>query len=389
MRKTLLLDNNFSSYPFLNTSYCQDFEQHYCGRRRGYKIGDMADRYWDLNYADEAEVIALIQDQKIDRLIPGCSDISYLMGSKLSEVFPEFRGLDSYENSERINNKQKFRQTLLSLGLPSPATLTANSVHEYEKVIVKPTDSYSGQGIRVLNKPDAIQLQDAIAHAKAHSPTGAYIIEEFADGQLYSHSAFLRNGKIKADFIVEEHCVVNAFRVDTSWICAPEDCHFLEELRKTIEVFAQEFDLVDGLIHTQFIANQETFWIVEMMRRCPGDLYSQLINLSTNFSYCDAYIQPFLGQEYIEDSVFSAEKVQLNEYIVRHTAHIEKDQVFRGIALGSTFNIRQIIPLKSGHVYDNSNHDSRAAIIFFSIPNKSQLERLVGLIRSQNLYSLS
>lgn len=388
MSKTLLLDNNFSSEPFLRTSYYRDFEQHYCGSQRSYQIGGSEEVYWNIDYSDKAKIIQLIQDQNFHGLIPGCNDLSYLMGSKMSETFSGFSGFDTFENTVLINDKKKFRENLLSLGLPSPARLSLNDFHKYKKLIVKPVDSYSGKGISILSNPNKKELKNAIVHAKVLSPTDAYIIEEFVDGQLYSHSAFLRNGKIKADFIVEEHCIVNEFRVDTSWLCALEDFNFLKELRTAIEELSRELNLVDGLIHTQFISNGKTFWIIETMRRCPGDLFSQLIEMSKNFSYCDAYVQPFLGQKYLNDIVFSSDNRKSDGYIVRHTAHIKNGDTFRGISFDFGVKVNRVVPLKSSHSPASEDQDTRVAIIFLSVADYGQLENLINLIKNHNLYSL-
>jgi hypothetical protein len=42
------------------------------------------------------------------------------------------------------------------------------------------------------------------------------------------------------------------------------------------------------------IQNEEIY-IIECMRRCPGDLYGNLIEYSTNFNYYDAYVRGYLG----------------------------------------------------------------------------------------------
>jgi uncharacterized UPF0146 family protein len=36
------------------------------------------------------------------------------------------------------------------------------------------------------------------------------------------------------------------------------------------------------------------------MRRCPGDLYSSLIERSTGVNYTDLYITPFIGSQYLK-----------------------------------------------------------------------------------------
>lgn len=56
--------------------------------------------------------------------------------------------------------------------------------------------------------------------------------------------------------------------------------------------------LQDGLIHTQFLSNGDDVWIVECMRRCPGDLYGSLVDQSLGIDYADLVITLLLGEEF-------------------------------------------------------------------------------------------
>ena len=55
-----------------------------------------------------------------------------------------------------------------------------------------------------------------INSAKQFSKSGAVIAEEFVDGKLYSHSAFIKNKKIVVDFFVNEYCTVYPYQVNSS-----------------------------------------------------------------------------------------------------------------------------------------------------------------------------
>ena len=55
------------------------------------------------------------------------------------------------------------------------------------------------------------------------------------------------------------------------------------DLKEKVELISERLSLVDGLLHVQFILDSGRYWFVEMTRRCPGDLYSLLIEMSTGF----------------------------------------------------------------------------------------------------------
>ena len=69
-----------------------------------------------------------------------------------------------------------------------------------------------------------------------HQHTKKYVIEEFIQGQLYSHSAFIVDKKIIIDFVVEEHCIVNPFVVDTSRVLYNFDRDILNQIRNDISL---------------------------------------------------------------------------------------------------------------------------------------------------------
>ena len=104
-------------------------------------------------------------------------------------------------------------------------------------------------------------------------------------------------------------------------------------LRKWTEEFANDLNLCDGLIHTQFISDNEIFYLIEIARRCPGDLYSQLIQKSTGINYAELYSMPFCGVE-LPDSIEKKE----TKFISRHTVSVDSECIF----MSSSLNINSI-----------------------------------------------
>ena len=111
-------------------------------------------------------------------------------------------------------------------------------------------------------------------------------------------------------------------------------------LRRCAEVLAHELGLVDGLLHTQFVANQNDFWLIELTRRCPGDLYSQLIELTTGYRYARSYVLPFLGQP-VTDIVSSSPL----QPIMRHTVTVKAEQHFSYLHFRRALSIERWVPL--------------------------------------------
>jgi hypothetical protein len=141
-----------------------------------------------------------------------------------------------------------------------------------------------------------------------------------------------------ADFIVEEHGSINPFAVDTSRLVFDLDPGLLQRVRDAINQIARDLNLASGLIHTQFISDGDRFWIIEITRRCPGDLYSLLISLSTGFNYAENYVRPFI------DKPFEG-RAQHRTAVMRHTISLREEQTFGSLQFHRPINIETFVPL--------------------------------------------
>ena len=93
--------------------------------------------------------------------------------------------------------------------------------------------------------------------------------------------------------LVAEYCSQNPFSVDISFV---EDYPQLKaNLESDVNQLAGELSIGSGLLHLQLIYDSGEYYLIEVTRRCPGDLYSELIRLSTGFDYSGAYVAPFLN----------------------------------------------------------------------------------------------
>lgn len=312
MSNVLLIDTNFSSGPIYQFLVDSGHKVSIVGGNPRDALAKCVDDYIDLDYSDIPRMEQLVRERGFEYLVPGCNDLSYSVCAELSKkrVFP---GIDSSKNTDTINNKEKFRAFSHQHGLPTPQMLERHAFGTRWPVIVKPVDAFSGRGVTIIRESNKDQFEAALVCACQASKTGVCIVEDYVDGQLYSHSAFIQSGRIAIDHIVEEHGTANPFVVDTSRVVYNFSEVMLQKIRNCIELLASELDLKDGLVHTQFISSGEEFWLIEITRRCPGDLYSQLVELSTGLNYAENYTRPFLGMP------FNFDKNKEQRWIMRHT----------------------------------------------------------------------
>ena len=251
-------------------------------------------------------------------------------------------------------------------------------------VIVKPVDAYSGRGMTIVYEVNNDKIAEAINLAKKFSKSQKYIIEEFVQGQLYSHSAFIVDGEIMIDFIVEEHCIVNPYVVDTSRVVFNFDKNILKQIRNDITLFAKRLNLADGLMHTQFICDGNTFWLIEANRRCPGDLYSKLIEYSTGFPYAEYYARPFINET---NKISNFEIVKSN--VFRHTVTVGVKGIFNSISISSPINILEFTPLSLTGDRIEESPFSRIGLMFGYLSSESDLLQLINKAINRALYAIN
>ena len=382
MHKVLLVDTNFSSAPICNYLVQSGCEVFVVGGNPNDFLAKSAKNYINLDYSNVDRTREILEKMNIDYIVPGCNDRSYQVCAELNSK-GNYYGIDTLETTEIINNKEKFRTFATQIGLPVPRVITKEREGKIWPLIVKPVDAYSGHGMTIVQKSEQHELQSAIDLAKEFSRSKTFIIEEYVEGQLYSHSAFITDGDIVADFIVEEHGTANQFVVDTSRVIYDFPHEMLSRIRDGIALLAKKLNLVDGLVHSQFIKNGESFWLIEVTRRCPGDLYSQLIELSTGFNYAETYARPFVKQK------FSLVKNTLKKsWVMRHTISQPTEGVLGSIQFKFPILIEKMVPLSLVGDIIKASPFSRIALIFLRSNSEEELLDLYQKTLDRSLYTI-
>ncbi|KGI77247.1 ATP-grasp domain-containing protein [Oleiagrimonas soli] len=383
MSKVLLVDTNFSSAPIHDALKSMGHEVHVAGNRPDDCLAKVSRNYWNMDYADCEALASLIDQEQFEFLVPGCTDRSYLSCAAVSNG--RFPGIDQHSACEAIFDKAKFRQVAEEIGLPVPRRMAPASAETSgcTAIIVKPVDAFSGKGITVLHEVNRTTLNTAIKHAEEASPSRRYVLEEFVDGQLHSHTACIEDGHIIQDFLVREDSSVNPFAVDTSCVLAQDPTNLRTQLRTHIECLAKHLSLADGLLHTQFIAGKNGIHLIEITRRCPGDLYSQLIELSTGFRYAHAYTLPYLGER-----ASQVEAPTQSEPILRHTVTLPQPQSLAYIRFKRALQIERWTPLSLVGDSLRASPYSRVGVLFCRTDDFEHLEQLYACILDKNLYEV-
>ena len=383
MKKVLLVDTNVSSFPIYKSLVERGHDVYVMGSKSTDCLSKYTKNYINCDYSNIELLKKKIKEYNFDYVVPGANDLSYLSFAKINSEF-KYEGVDTFENSEIINNKIKFRKFALSHNLHTPKIFTKQELNNIKgPVIIKPVDAYSGRGVTIVKDNNEENIDIAIQTAIKFSNSKSYLIEEYVEGQLYSHSAFVSNKKIIQDFIVIEDCSANPFTVDTSHVIYDFNKKMLNDIRTDIEKMSYELNLVDGLIHTQFIKTKNSFKIIEVTRRCPGDLYSLLIEKSTGFNYADYYVRSFIN----EDINVKRVKLQRNN-IIRHTISMHCQIPFIGVKYDDTITTNLFIPLITTGDELKQSPFGRVGLLFINCKSKKELSKINNKILTRKLYSI-
>lgn len=381
MAKVLLADTNFSSGPIHSALLAMGHEVHVVGNNPHDCLAKISSHYWQLNYSDLDALDALVRAEGFDYLVPGCTDRSYLSCAEVGRG--RFPGFDDLNARYAVYDKQGFRQAAERYSLPSPRLVDPLADDLSTPVIVKPVDAFSGKGVTVLRQANSNALQAAIALARQTSSSGRYLIEQFVEGQLYSHSAFVRQGKIWHDIVVREDGSANPLVVDTSHVLPEVDVDLLQALRRCIENVFASLGLVDGLLHTQFIWDGRQFWLIELTRRCPGDLYSQLIELSTGFPYARTYALPYLDQPFPD-----APSTVTWRPVMRHTVSLAQQSDLACLSFKRPIHVERWVPLALVGDRIRPSPSSRIGILFSLAADVEDFDSLYRSALERNLYAV-
>lgn len=382
MTRVALFDTNLSSLPLHQYLVEQGHEVFVIGGNGQDYLARSVPNHILLDYSDVPAALALVDELGVEFIVPGCNDRSYLTCAEIAAV-RDFPGIDSVAVTDTINNKQAFRQFAKGLNIPIPTLWPSEDLPTDRPLIVKPVDAFSGRGITILRKVTEGLLADAIALAQQFSKSGHYLVEDYVEGQLYSHTAFIADGQIQNDHIVEEHGSANPFTVDISCVRYDLSPSIVEAIKGNITDMAKALSLGDGLVHTQFIVQEERYWFIEVTRRCPGDLYSQLIQLSTGTAYAENYVRPFLGQGFDFSPRSSA-----NRPILRHTLSQPMEQGLSAISFEHPLRIERFYPLSQAGDLVAGSPFGRIGLLFADAETQEGLDALMTRTVQRKLYSI-
>lgn len=377
--KVLLLDTAFAALPIYDYLVSEGHEVWTIGNRSEDILARRAGARWiEQDYSDIAAVARHADRVGIERVVPGCTDVSIATAASLP-IAEEW--LDKPETVQKLSDKETFRALCHALDLPAPRALESGEIPTDGTWICKPVDAFSGRGISILNKVDATSFNAAVELARRASPTERYVVEEYVTGQLHSCTGFVENQRLVDTHYVIEGSSANPFAVDTSYVRndVPEAARW--SLEDGLSRLSAAIKLKDGLLHTQFILDGERIYIIECSRRCPGDLYSLLIEYSTGTCYGARYASYFVGGSPVGNG-------DLRRNVLRHTVTGDDLGFFVGLRARSTLPVIAYYPLQRVGEQVLPRQATRCGIAFLETPTSDSIEGMYQSFMERSVYDV-
>ena len=363
--KVLLLGSSFSAMPFLFHLRNIGADVSVIGKYEDDPCHGFVDHSILEDYSDAEALLAICREHRFEYIVPSCNDYSYVAGSAVANALG-LPGFDSPEVTSILHTKDRFRQFCREINVPAPrifgeiatqADIESVAAQLDGPALVKPVDSFSGRGVELIQAPS--ELPQAVARATEMSRSKRVVAERFVDGALHSHTAFIADGRIIWHEFVDEFCEVYRYQVDRSAFPTRLTTGMRAAVHRSMERVVDVLGLCDGLLHTQFIASDSEFWIIECMRRCPGDLYGHHFKFSFNYDYEAQYVAGFVGAKPLPPVSHDR-----RSRIERRVLSTSQPAAFFGVEIKAGEPSMIYIPLKeSGQKLDAAPFD-KAGILF-------------------------
>ena len=321
MKKILIPNGRFHDVPMILEAKRLGFEV-ICSGNVASQIGyQYADKYIPGDFSNLEEMLQIARDEKIDAICSNCHDLGYLSSCYVAEKM-NLPGHESYDIAASLLQKDRFKTLAKKLNLHTPpAEIFSDSKSALEfcresknyPLIIKPPDLGGGLGMTRLDSFDG--AQEAIDLAFEKSRKKVILVEKFIEGTAHSFNVFIVNQRVVNWYSDNEYEFFTPRRISTS--ASPADKIELVQdiLIEDSNRVAQDLNLPDGLLHSQYILDESNQpWILEITRRMSGDWYPEPESRATGIDWIKYIVRSQIG----EDCSDFPEHVESKKFTGRH-----------------------------------------------------------------------
>ena len=381
MKKLLLLGGSHAEIPLIKAAHELGWYVVTTGNNRDGLGHPYADKTVFADFSNKETMLELARSEGVQAACSGCNDFALLSTVYICEKLG-LPGHDSFATSLQIHHKDKDRALATRLGIPTPQAKVVHNAQEFEDaiasftypIIVKPVDLTGGKGIhRAANAEEA---RAAYKDATSRTREDHVVVEEFVIGTNHGFSAMLVKGKVAFAFSDNEQYFVNKYLVSGANTPSTTAEAGLAKLRDYSECIARELNLVDGILHIQYIERADgTPFIIEICRRPPGDLYIKFVKYATGIDYPKFIVMAETGED-----ISTIQDVPTQGFWLRHCImagpEIENGSVARDVTFAPEIQgniVEKFLWHKAGEtITDKLTY--KAGIVFFKFDSLAEMQ---------------
>jgi biotin carboxylase len=381
MKKLLLLGGSHAEIPLIKAAHELGWYVITTGNNRDGLGHPFADKTVFADFSNKETMLELARSEGVQAVCSGCNDFALLSTVYVCEKLG-LPGHDSFATSLQIHHKDKYRALASRLGIPTPQAKVVRNTQEFEDaiasftypIIIKPVDLTGGKGIhRAMNAEEA---RSAYKDATSRTREDYVVVEEFIQGTNHGFSAMLVKGKVAFAFSDNEQYFINKYLVSGANTPSTTAETGLAKLRDYSECIARELNLVDGILHIQYIERADgTPFIIEICRRPPGDLYIKFVKYATGIDYPKFIVTAETGED-----ISAIQDVPTQGFWLRHCImagpEIENGSVVRDVTFAHEIQgniVEKFLWHKTGEtITDKLTY--KAGIVFFKFGTLAEMQ---------------
>ncbi len=372
-KKVLILGGSHRDIPLIKAAQALGYFVITLGSKAYYKGHAYANKYFLVNFNNLEKVRKVIKDEKINYLIPGSGEESYLNTVLLAKEF-NIGNFDKIEVARLIHNKWKFKDFCLQHGISTPKGIYYQNNQDLSvltfPVVIKPTSLSGGRGVDIVYNEN--ELRKSLK--KTTEITNEIFLEEYIHGQLIAYSIFLQDQKIKYAFSGVDETYLNPYLITTAYPLTLDN-EVEEILSRDIEKIAKILSLVDGMFHLQVIIKESIPYIIDVTRRIPGDFYPFLIEEANDVEYSKAVVKAYLGDNIAEELVKKEDN-----FVIRYVVMPSKNGIYKGIKIDPAIEnniIYRFDLLDKGDIISDYINTQVAVILIKNYQETDSLDQVV------------
>lgn len=259
-----------------------------------------ADEYIKADYSDCDAILALAKGRSISRVVSCANDFGAITASYVAEQL-DLPGHDTYENALTLHHKDRFKQFIQQLGIKTPESVVlkgeaealAYAAKAEYPIMVKATDLTGGKGVHRAD--NFTEAKKAIKDALDRSRVDIVIIEPYITGRQQSAVAFIKDCKILELVSCDCYMPLNPYLIQSETLPANGFEIIEPKVRHIITSICERLELKDGIFILQYIVSNNEPYVIEMMRRAPGNQFLRAARAVSGFPWEEAVVKAETG----------------------------------------------------------------------------------------------